>query len=315
MFDIIGRRSWWFLLSALLVLPGVTGLLLFGLKLGIDFTGGSLLEVRLQEAARPAQVREVLGGHGFPDSAVQTTAEGSVLVRAREMDTPTKEAIKSDLALRFGGVSELQFESIGPVVGAETARRAVLAVAIAALAILVYLWWAFRQVPQAYRYGACAVAALLHDVFLVLGLWSFFGYFFAMEVDSLFVTGILTVVGFSVHDTIVVFDRIRENVTRFREEPFEKIVNFSVNQTLDRSLNTSLTVILTLSALLLFGGVTIRNFVLTLLIGIVTGTYSSIFNASCLLVVWEGGELSRLLARVGGRVHHRRWGTGNLLTR
>ena len=187
---------------------------------------------------------------------------------------------------------------MGPGIGRETATNAFLAVLGASVLILLYLSYAFRQVPNPWRYGACAVFALLHDVVLVVGLWSILGKLFGLEVDALFVTAILTVVGFSVHDTIVVFDRVRENVSRFPGELFERVVNFSVNQTLDRSINTSLTVILTLTALLLLGGATIRGFVLVLLVGIVSGTYSSIFNASCLLVVWENGEFARLLGRL-----------------
>ena len=170
----------------------------------------------------------------------------------------------------------------------------VLSVTGASVLILFYLSYAFRQVPNPWRYGACAVIALLHDTVLVVGLWAILGKVAGFEVDALFVTALLTVVGFSVHDTIVVFDRIRENVGKFPGEAFDRVVNFSVNQTLDRSVNTSLTVVLTLTALLLIGGATIRGFVLVLLVGIVAGTYSSIFNASCLLVSWETGEIGRL---------------------
>jgi preprotein translocase subunit SecF len=198
-------------------------------------------------------------------------------------------------------VTEDRFETVGPAVSAETTRNALYATGLAALAILGYLTFAFRQVPKPWRYGACAVIALLHDALLVLGLWAIFGRFFGLEVDSLFVTAVLTVIGFSVHDTIVVFDRIRENVHRFHGESFARIANFSVNQTLDRSINTGLATIFTLTALLLMGGGTIRNFVLVLLIGIVSGTYSSIFNATCLLVVWENGDLARLWQRLTGR--------------
>jgi preprotein translocase subunit SecF len=242
---------------------------------------------------------------GLPEASVVTSVDAagntSYIIRTRALDTPTKNQALEQLRTRFGAVREDRFESVGPVVGAETARKAVFAVAAASAMILVYLSFAFRQVPNPWRYGACAVIALLHDVLLVLGLWAIFGRFFGLEVDALFVTAILTVVGFSVHDTIVVFDRARENVTRFPGEPFERIVNFSVNQTLDRSLNNTFPAIFTLTALLLLGGATIRNFVLVLLVGMVTGTYSSIFNASCLLVVWENGELGRLWRRLTGR--------------
>jgi preprotein translocase subunit SecF len=303
-FNIIGRRNWYFLFSALIIVPGTLALLLWGLRLGIDFTGGSLLELRLDKEVAAGEVREVFASQGLDTSVVTTqdpSGRVSYLIRSPELDTPRKNQFVDRLRDAFGGVAEDRFESVGPVIGAETTRKAFLAVAAASGMILLYLWWAFRQVPKPWRYGTCAVVALLHDALLVLGLWAIFGRLFGLEVDTLFVSAILTVVGFSVHDTIVVFDRVRENVSRFPGETFERVVNFSINQTLDRSLITGITALFTLTALLFLGGATIRNFVLVLLVGIVSGTYSSIFNASCLLVTWENGELGRLLRRLTGR--------------
>lgn len=305
MFNIIGRRRFYFLFSALILVPGTVALLVWGLRLGIDFTGGSLLEVQLGRDAAPAEVRAVVQRQGYDDASVVTTADISgrvaYLIRLKAIDTPQKNQLTTALGQEFGSVQEDRFESIGPLIGAETAVKAIQAVALASALILAYLWWAFRQVPKPWRYGFCAVLALVHDALLVVGLWAIFGRVFGLEVDSLFVTAMLTVVGFSVNDTIVVFDRIRENVSRFPGEPFERVVNFSLNQTLDRSLITGLSTMFTLTALLFLGGATLRNFALTLLIGLISGTYSSIFNASCLLVTWENGDFGRLWRRVIGR--------------
>lgn len=288
MLDIVGKRYWYFLISALVIIPGVIFLALFGLPLSIDFTGGALLEVEFTRAQiGPAQVKEVFAEYGYGDTMVQTSGEGGFLIRAKNIDSATKTAIEADLKERFGDLTELRFESVGPAVGEEVQQRALYAVGLAAIAILLYISWAFRHVPNPVRFGACAIIAMIHDVFVVVGLAAILGRLRNWEVDALFLTALLTVIGFSVHDTIVVFDRIRENMKRRAGEPIESVVNHSIIQTLDRSINTQLTVVFTLAALLLFGGVTIRGFVFTLLIGIISGTYSSIFNASPILVEWE----------------------------
>jgi preprotein translocase subunit SecF len=302
--DLIGKRRIFYLISLAIIVPGLISLLIPPhLRLGVDFTGGTLWELQFPQAVQPAQVKEVLAAHGYGDAIVQTSGEREVLIRAKEIpaDQPVKAEITKDLADRFGPPTELRFETVGPVIGQEIAQRAVLAVGLASLGILAYIAWAFRRVEHPFRYGVCAILALLHDALVVLGVFSILGHLFYIEVDSLFVTAVLTVIGFSVHDTIVVFDRIRENSRRLHGQPFERIVNYSLIQTLGRSLATSLTVIFTLSALVLFGGVTTREFALALLIGIVSGTYSSIFNASALLVSWESGELARLFRFGRGR--------------
>ena len=289
MFDIVGKRYWFYLISAIVVVPGLISLILFGLHFSIDFTGGSILELQFEESGvvQPAELRALYGEYGFGDTMVQSSQEDIFLVRSKTLDSETKNTIQREIEERFGAFTELRFESVGPSVGGEVQRRAYLVVGMAAVAILIYISFAFRHVTKPVRYGACAIIAMVHDIFVVVGLASIFGVLYGWEVDALFLTALLTVIGFSVHDSIVVFDRIRENSRRYAGLPIEDVVNHSIIQTLDRSINTQLTVIFTLTALLLFGGVTIRHFVLTLLIGIISGTYSSIFNASPLLVEWE----------------------------
>jgi len=301
MIDIMSKRFWYFLFSALIIIPGLISLATPpGLQLAVDFTGGTLWEVKFTREVHPAELKAVFGEFGLGDAVVQTSGDQTLLVRSKEIksDSELKTNIESALREKFGDYTELRFESVGPSVGEEVAQRAIWAVVAASIGILAYISWAFRKVPSPFRYGTCAIIALLHDALLVLGVFSIAGKLFHVEVDALFVTALLTIIGFSVHDTIVVFDRIRENMSKRGNEPFETVVNHSVLQTLGRSLNTSLTVVFTLTALVLFGGVTTRSFVAALLIGIISGTYSSIFNASMLLVVWENGELGQLFKRL-----------------
>ncbi len=311
MLNIVGKRYWYFAFSLLLIVPGLVAMGVHWaqtgqpFRLAIDFTGGTLLELKFAQP-QPFQTDEVVRifgtfGLGANDVHVQPSGNDALIIRTKEIDTETKIKIETALAERFGKFTEQRAESVGPAVGAEVAQRAAMAVGLASLAILLYITWAFRRVPQPFRYGVCAIIALLHDTFLLLGLISIFGFLFGWEVDPLYLTALMTVIGYSVHDTIVVFDRIRENLGRMRGLPFESVVNHSILQTLDRSINTVLTVLFTLAALLLFGGVTIRHFVLILFIGITSGMYSSIFNAAPMLVVWENGEIGRFFRRVFGR--------------
>jgi len=291
--NIVGKRYWFFGLSLLLIVPGIAALAVWGLPLAIDFTGGSLLEVRFEGAQvpAPAQVVDLYMELGFGEPLVQSAAQAEIIARSRTLDESERAELVREMQSQFGGtVTLLRFESVGPAVGAEVTRRAAGAVGLAALGILAYITYAFRSVPGAYRYGLAAIVAMLHDVAVVLGVAAILGHYFGWEVDALFLTALLTIIGFSVHDTIVVFDRIRENQRLHRRLQYELLVNHSIVQTLDRSINTQLTVMLTLLALLLFGGVTTRRFVTILLIGILSGTYSSIFNAAQLLVVWHNRE-------------------------
>jgi preprotein translocase subunit SecF len=293
MLNIVGRRYWYFGLSLLVIIPGMIALALWGLPLAIDFTGGSLLEVRFDasDPPAPAEVVDLYEELEIGDALVQSAGTTDIVARSKPIDEGTKTEILNEMEARFGGpITVLRFDSVGPSVGAEVAQRAVGAVGLAALGILAYITYAFRGVTHAFRYGLAAIIAMLHDVAVVVGVEAIFGHFLGWEVDALFLTALLTVIGFSVHDSIVVFDRIRENQRIHRRLDFETLVNHSIVQTLDRSINTQLTVMLTLLALLLFGGVTTRHFVAILLIGVFSGTYSSIFNAAPILVVWENRE-------------------------
>ena len=300
--NIIGKRYWFFLLSALVIIPGLLAWAVWGLPLAIDFTGGSLLEVRFaHQAPQPAEIIALYTDLGIGDPVVQTAADNSVIVRSKPIDEAMANKVVAEMEKRFNDQVEVRrFIHVGPSVGKEVATRAAGAVALAALAILFYLTYAFRGVPHAVRYGTAAILAMLHDVAVTLGVEAILGHFLGWEADAMFLTALLTIIGFSVHDSIVVFDRIRENSRVYRGLDYETLVNHSLVQTLDRSINTQLTVMLTLLALALFGGVTIRHFVIILLVGIFSGTYSSIFNASPILVVWENHEWRTWFRRKSG---------------
>jgi preprotein translocase subunit SecF len=295
MIDLVGKRHLWYLISAIAIIPGLISLLINGLNLGIDFTGGTSWELEMPRDVNTEEVRVILSDNGYPDSVVQISDGNVVLIRMKELSegSEAKIAIENSFRQQFGEFKELQIETVGPTVGNEIRNRAVIAIFLASLGVLAYIAYAFRKTQAPLRYGTCAIIAMLHDIFFVLGVFSILGWVADVEIDALFVTAVLTIMGFSVHDTIVVFDRIRENLERHAAPTFEETVNYSVGQTMVRSLNTSVTVVLTLMALYLFGGESTRWFVFALLVGVIAGTYSSIFNASQLLVSWENGEIAR----------------------
>jgi preprotein translocase subunit SecF len=293
MFRIIQRKYLWFTISGLIIIPGIVFLCLGGLKLNIDFTGGTLWQINFgNNRPATAELKSKLDAAELRDVIVQPLGDKGMAVRLQPIDNAKRSAVLEDLKKTYPDIQEESFETIGPTIGKEMLSKSVTAIIMVLLGIIFYISWAFRKISRAstisgWVMGLSATIALAHDVLVLLGVFAILGYFFNVEIGALFVTALLTVLGFSVHDTIVVFDRVRENVTHDSRKDFETVVNDSVNQTLARSLNTSLTTLFVLVALYLFGGESIKWFVFDMIIGIITGTYSSIFNASPLLVVWE----------------------------
>jgi len=316
MFDIIGKRYWYFLISALLIIPGLIAMtystVTYGapVRLSIDFTGGSLMVIKFQQYvtedaiyATEDAIRDVFMSHGFTNPVVQQLGQpedNTWQVRMGFVEIETVDKIKASLADQIGPIDEASssFSTVGPAVGSEVTRAATVAVVIASLLVGAFIIITFRHVPKAFRYGVCAISAMAHDILVALGFISIVGLLFNWEVDALFLTAILTVIGFSVQDKIVVFDRIRENTPKRRGEPFETIVNRSILETLHRSLATQLNAMFVMIAILLFGGASIKQFIAVMLVGMVTATYSSIFNAVPVLVAWENGEVGRFLRRI-----------------
>ena len=315
MLNIVGKRGWYFLFSALLLLPGVISMAIppgwaswdSGLNPGIDFTSGSVLQVSFDEPVNEKQIKERLDALGHPEALIQKIGSRSAFIRTNQFreaqgdELSEREVVEQDLERTLGlQRAKVDFESVSPIIAGETVRNAFFAVLAASVFITGYIWYAFRRVPKAWRYGISAILALVHDVVFVLGVFSILGKVINMEVNSMFIVGILIVAGYSVNDTIVVFDRIRENVVRHPDRGLDVMVNVSVMETIGRSLNTSFTTLFVLLAMLLLGGASIRELLLAVALGTVIGTYSSIFIASQFLVIWDRGELGRFL-RLGRR--------------
>lgn len=301
MFNILGKRYLFFGLSLLLILPGLIIAIFYGMNLSVDFTGGTLVEVSFTSGTTPppAEIVTVYNQFGVTDVQVRTTGDDTIIARSSFLEDATRADILATIEDRLNDpVTIIRIDSVGATIGREVALRAALAVAVAAIIIVVYITYAFRGMPNAFRNGVCAIIAELHDVLIVLSLVAIGGILWGWQLDALFLTALLTVIGFSVQDTIVVFDRIRENSTIYRRLPFETLVNHSIIQTLQRSINTQLmTVEFMLLALVLFGGLTLRQFAVILLVGLFSGTYSSIFIAAPVLVVWENREWQNWFGR------------------
>ena len=315
MLNVVGKRGWYFLFSALIIIPGLISMILppgwasfnSGLNPGIDFTSGSVLQVSFTDPVNEQRIQERMTALGHPEALVQKIGGRTAFIRTIQLEEASgdglseREVIERDLEETLGMErGKVDFASVSPIIASETVRNAFFAVLAASVFILFYVWYAFRRVPKAYRYGFSAILALVHDVMVVLGVFSILGKVIDMEVNSMFIVGILIVTGYSVNDTIVVFDRIRENVVRHPDRALEAMVNLSIMETIGRSLNTSCTTMFVLLAMLLLGGPSIRELLLAVAIGAVVGTYSSIFIASQFLVIWDNGEIGSVL-RLGRR--------------
>jgi len=295
---ITGKRFWFLRISGAIILIGIIALLVFGLKPGVEFSSGSILTISFEEEVEQSELETAMAELGYANSIIQRTGGGDFIIRTQELSGEERMGLEDALSFRFGTATEREFYSVSPMVATETARNAIIAVGVAAVFILGYITWAFRRMPKPFHYGVCAIIALVHDVVLVLGIFAILGAIMDWEINLMFITGVLAVIGYSINNTVVVFDRIRENLKRGVSANFEVVVNNSLVETLSRSVNTSFTTMLVVLALLLFVGANIQNFAIVLLIGIIIGTYSSLFIAPNLLLVWEEGRWSGVLRQV-----------------
>jgi len=301
MYKIIQRRKVWYVISTILIIPGLISLFVWGLRVGIDFAGGRLVGIKVASSKKQIgtdEIRNIVSKVEVENLAVQSSGKNQFMLRykkpnsAKIKDNELADEIVKTVQAKVGETTKVRFENVGPTVSQELTKKAIIAVVIASLLLIFYIAWAFRGVTNSqassWKMGTFAIIALIHDLLFVIGAFSILGHFFPIfEVDALFITALLTILGYSVNDTIVVFDRIRENIRRMPGKPLEEITNAAINQTLARSLNTSVTLFFVLLALFLLGGQSINSFIIALLIGTVTGTYSSIFVASPLLVTFQ----------------------------
>jgi preprotein translocase subunit SecF len=297
MLDIIGKRFWFFLFSGVLILVAVVSLATFGLKPSIQFSSGTMITVSFASPVKYADFQQELSDLGYTKVDITPVGNNEFNIRTDKIISDEK-ALEDALVARFGPFSDSPLiDSVPPSTAAETTRNAAIAVGVAMVGMLLYVTWAFRKMPSPFRWGTCFVIALFHDILVTVGFFSLLGHIFGWEIDLSFITGILAIVGVSLDNTIVVFDRMRENQKLGVSPDFQVVVNRSQIETLGRSLNTTITIIITCVALMLFLGGTIQNFVVTLLIGLIAGTYDSVFVAPGLLVVWDKGEWGRFVGR------------------
>ncbi|MDD5700515.1 MAG: protein translocase subunit SecF [Dehalococcoidales bacterium] len=292
--DIVGKRLWFFIIAAVLLVVCVVSLVTTGLKTGVEFSSGSILTVGFNNPVDQEDLGSELGNLGYQGALIQRTGTGDYIIRTVELDEAAKDQILSGLTARFGDLQEKEFDNVSAMIASETARNAAIAVVIAAVAMLLYIAWAFRRMPNPFRFGVCAIVGLVLDALIALGVFSILGGILGWEINLMFMTGVLAVIGYSINNTVIVFDRIRENVKRGVSPDFAVVTNNSVVETLNRSINTSLTTLFTLFALALFVGASIQNFVVVLIIGVVSGVFNSTCVVPGLLVSWQKKEWGSL---------------------
>lgn len=298
--DFAGKRLWFYLMSLAIIIPGIVFLITTpGLKTGIDFTGGSTMNLSFSENMKQSTLRKEFNKLGYPEATIQKLDDNSYFIRTIELNEDKKNIIINGIQNNFPQqtIEVLSFDLVSPIVANETITNAFWAVLAASFFVFIYILWAFRNVPNTIRYSFAAIVALLHDTIIILGIFSILGELMNIEVNTFFLFAIVTVIGYSINDTIVIFDRLRENIQIYPNDHFSNIVNISIRESLGRSLNTSITLMITLMALLLFGGSTIQTFLLVLLFGVIIGTYSSIGVASQILVSWQESDLKKLFKR------------------
>jgi preprotein translocase subunit SecF len=295
--DIVGKRFWYFLISGVLILIAVVSLVVFGLRSSIEFSSGSQLSIQFTSSLDYKALEDELGELGYGNAIVQSTGGNEYLIRTKTLTPEERDALIAGLSAKFGQLTQTGFNSISASTASKVTQNATIAVAVAMVGMLLYVTWAFRKMPNPFRWGTCFVIALFHDILVTVGLFSLLGHFLGWEINLMFITGILAIVGTSLDNTIVVFDRMRENQKLGVSPVFEMVVNRSQIETLGRSLNTTFTIVITCLALLIFIGGSIQNFVVVLLIGLIAGTYDSVFVAPGLLVVWNNKEWGRFVGR------------------
>ena len=290
MIDIIGKRNWYFIIAGVMVIACIIFLAVFGLKAGVEFSSGSVMTVGFEQQVEKGDLENELNELGYTSAIIQEVGDDSFLVRLPRLTAAEKTTLETDLTETFETLIIREFDDVSEMVASETTRNAAIAVAVATIGILLYIAWAFRRMPHPFHYGICAIIALVHDTLIALGIFAVLGGIFGWEIDLKFIIGILAVIGYSVNNTVVVFDRIRENLLTDSRSSFATVVNNSLIETLTRSLNTSLTTLFVVLALMFFVGTVIQNFTAILLVGIIAGTFSSLFIAPSLLVLWRGSR-------------------------